>query len=87
MINYRLLLGVSFLVLVLGALGLMRLEIDTDVARSLPSGEKVIADGLDIFEHHPVHDQIAVDIMLEGDDPDTLVKIGSGFGMRHRGRG
>ena len=77
MINYRLLLGVSFLVLVLGALGLMRLEIDTDVARSLPSGEKVIADGLDIFEHHPVHDQIAVDIMLEGDDPDTLVKIGS----------
>ena len=76
MINYRLLIGVSFLVLVLGALGLMRLEIDTDVARSLPSDEKVIADGLDIFEHHPVHDQIAVDIMLEGDDPDTLVKIG-----------
>ena len=32
---------------------------------------------LDIFEHHPVHDQIAVDIMLDGDDPDTLVKIGS----------
>lgn len=77
MINYRLLIGVSFLVLVLGALGLMRLEIDTDVARSLPSGEKVIADGLDIFEHHPVHDQIAVDIMLETEDPDTLVEIGS----------
>lgn len=55
----------------------MHLEIDTDVARSLPSGEKVIADGLDIFEHHPIHDQIAVDIMLESDDPDTLVEIGS----------
>ena len=77
MINYRLLIRVSFLVLVLGAIGFMRLDIDTDVARSLPSGEKVIADGLDIFEHHPVHDQIAVDIMLEGDDPDTLVEIGS----------
>lgn len=77
MINYRLLTGVFFLVLVLGALGLMRLDIDTDVVRSLPSGEKVIADGLDIFEHHPVHDQIAVDIMIESDDPDTLVEIGA----------
>ncbi|BHH82328.1 methyltransferase domain-containing protein [Desulforhopalus sp. 52FAK] len=76
MINYRLLITVSFLILVLGAVGIMRLDIDTDVARSLPSGEKVIADGLDIFEHHPVHDQIAVDISLDGEDPDTLVEIG-----------
>ncbi len=77
MINYRLLTGVSVLVFTLAALGLLRLDIDTDVARSLPSGEKVIADALDIFEHHPVHDQIAVDIMLESDDPDTLVEVGS----------
>ena len=77
MINYRLLIGVSLLVFVLAALGLLRLEIDTDVVRSLPTGEKVIADGLDIFEHHPVHDQIAVDIMLDSDDPDTLVEIGA----------
>ncbi|MFT5699135.1 MAG: putative exporter/SAM-dependent methyltransferase [Desulforhopalus sp.] len=77
MINYRLLAAVSLLVFVLAAMGLLRLDIDTDVARSLPSGEKVVADGLDIFEHHPVHDQIAVDIMLASEDPDTLVEIGS----------
>jgi predicted exporter/SAM-dependent methyltransferase len=75
MINYRLLAVVSLLIGVFAVLGLLRLDIDTDVVRSLPSGEKVIADGLDIFEHHPIHDQIAVDIMVDGDDPDTLVEI------------
>ena len=79
MINSRILIGVSLLVFVLAALGLWRLEIDTDVVRSLPSGEKVIADGLDIFEHHPVHDQIAVDIMVDGGDAATLVEIASVF--------
>ena len=75
MINYRLLTIVSVLVVLLAGLGLLRLDIDTDVVRSLPSGEKVISDGLDIFEHHPIHDQIAVDITVDGDDPDTLVAI------------
>ncbi|MGB3222775.1 MAG: MMPL family transporter, partial [Desulforhopalus sp.] len=77
MINYRLLALVALLIGVFATLGVLRLEIDTDVVRSLPSGEKVIADAVDVFEHHPVHDQIAVDIMLDGDDPDTLVEIGT----------
>jgi predicted exporter len=76
MINYRLLAVVSILIVVFATLGVLRLDIDTDVVRSLPSGEKVITDAVDVFEHHPVHDQIAVDIMLDGDDPDTLVEIG-----------
>ncbi len=77
MINYRLLAIVSLLIFVFAALGIWRLDIDTDVVRSLPSGEKVISDALDVFEHHPVHDQIAVDVEVNGDDPDTLVKIGA----------
>jgi len=77
MINYRLLFIVSLVILALPVLGMLRLDIDTDVVRSLPSGDRVIADGLDIFEHHPIHDQIAVDIMLNIDDPDTLVDIGN----------
>lgn len=77
MIHYRLLAVVLLLVAVFAGLGVLRLEIDTDVVRSLPSAEKVIADGLEIFEHHPIHDQIAVDVMLESDDPDTLVEIGA----------
>ncbi len=75
MINFRLLSIVTVLVFAFAAIGLQRLEIDTDVVRSLPSGEKVIADAMTIFEHHPIHDQIAVDIMLDREDPDTLVEV------------
>ncbi len=77
MANYRLLVGVALLIAVLAALGLLRLDIDTDVVRSLPSSDKVIADAVDVFEHHPLQDQIAVDIMIDDEDPDTLVDIGT----------
>ena len=77
MINYRLLLLVSLLVSALAGIGLLRLNLDTDVVRSLPSGDKVIADGLEIFEHHPIHDQIAIDVMSNVDDPDSLVAVGA----------
>ncbi|MBW1636307.1 MAG: MMPL family transporter [Deltaproteobacteria bacterium] len=77
MIRYRLLFICCLLISVLGALGLWRLEIDTDVIRSLPSGDRVISDGLAVFEHHPVHDQIAVDIAVKREDPDALVAAGS----------
>ncbi|GBE53681.1 trans-aconitate 2-methyltransferase [bacterium BMS3Bbin14] len=77
MINYRLLAIVSFLIIGCAALGLLRLDIDTDVVHSLPAGDKVITDALDIFEHHPIQDQVAVDIMINGDDPDILVACGT----------
>ena len=54
--------------------GILRLDIDTDVARSLPAGETVISDALTIFSNHPIHDQIAVDIALDRDDPTILVE-------------
>ena len=77
MINFRILFVVALLTLACAGIGLLRLDIDTDVVRSLPAGDRVIADGLDIFEHHPIHDQIAVDVMLSADDPDTLVQYGT----------
>ena len=77
MINYRLLFTVAFLVIAGTVIGILRLDIDTDVVRSLPTGDKVIRDGLDIFTHHPIHDQVAVDVMLDREDPDTLVECGS----------
>jgi predicted exporter/SAM-dependent methyltransferase len=76
MINYKNLLLVCCTVATLTVLGLLRLQIDTDVVRSLPTQEKIIADGLQIFEQHPIHDQIAVDLMLHRNDPDRLVAIG-----------
>lgn len=82
MINYRLLFITALSVIALALFGLLRLTIDTNVVRSLPTGEKIIADGLEIFEHHPIHDQIAVDVALgkavsDTAAPDTLVEIGT----------
>ncbi len=77
MIKYRLLAIVSLLIVGCAVLGLLRLKIDTDVVHSLPAGDKVISDALDIFEHHPISDQVAVDIMINGDDPDILVACGA----------
>jgi uncharacterized protein len=76
MINYRLLFIVSLLIIGCAVLGKMRLTIDTDLARSLPAGERVIADALEIFQHHPIHDQVAIDIAITGDDQDVLVEYG-----------
>ncbi len=64
------------LVLLTGFIGFFRLTIDTDIVRSLPSGESIIQDGLEIFQNHPVHDQIAIDIRINKDDPDILVQCG-----------
>jgi predicted exporter/ubiquinone/menaquinone biosynthesis C-methylase UbiE len=76
MINYRLLFFVSLLIVGCAVVGKMRLDIDTDLARSLPASERVIADALEIFKHHPIHDQVAVDITVNGEDQDTLVECG-----------
>jgi len=57
-------------------IGVQRLEMDTDIVRSLPAGSKVVSDALDIFANHPIHDQIAVDVSLNADDPETLLACG-----------
>jgi len=74
--NYRLLITVFVLIFATAAIGILRLDIDTDIARSLPADETVISDALEIFNNHPIHDQIAVDITLNRENPDTLVACG-----------
>ena len=76
MLNARLLSIVFLCIGLFTATGLLRLNIDTDIIHSLPAGEKVIADSLDIFEHHPIHDQIAVDIGINTDNPEILSACG-----------
>ncbi|HID69196.1 MAG TPA: methyltransferase domain-containing protein [Desulfobacterales bacterium] len=75
--NYRVLITVTILIIATAVTGILRLNIDTDIVRSLPSGETVISDALEIFSNHPIHDQIAVDITLDKDDPDILVECGT----------
>jgi uncharacterized protein len=72
-INIPLLLGVTIAICFFALLGIKRLQIDSDVTKSLPAHEQVITDALEIFHNHPIHDQVAVDIMIDRDAPDILV--------------
>jgi len=76
MIHFRRL----FIVLLIGAvpavIGLLRLHIDTDVIHSLPAGDPVVADGLTIFTHHPIHDRVAVDLTMRPFRQELLPAIG-----------
>jgi uncharacterized protein len=87
MINYRLLAIVSFLIVCCAALGQWRLDIDTDLARSLPKDERFITDALEIFNHHPIHDQVAIDVTLNRDDQDVLVECGILLEEKMKGSG
>ncbi|MDX9895118.1 MAG: MMPL family transporter [Desulfofustis sp.] len=73
MIRYRLLLLSLVATIVIGVAGFMRLDVETDIVRSLPAGEKLLADAADIFQHHPLHDQVAIDLALAEDNRDLLV--------------
>lgn len=72
-IHIPLLLAVACLISFFTVAGLLRLKIDTDVTKLLPAHDRVIADALDIFRNHPIHDQVAIDIMIDKNDPDILV--------------
>lgn len=76
-VNLPLLLLVGVIISCFTFLGLTRLHIDTDVIKSLPADERIINDALDILHNHPVHDQVAVDIMINRDAPDILVACGN----------
>jgi predicted exporter/SAM-dependent methyltransferase len=76
-IQYRLLIIALLFCCGLAGIGLLRLQIDTDVIRSLPAENSVLSDALDIFANHPLLEQIAVDVRINRDDPDTLVACGT----------
>ncbi|TFH39501.1 MAG: MMPL family protein, partial [Chrysiogenales bacterium] len=58
------------------AIALSTARIDTDVISSLPKNDPVLADAGYIFRHHPIQDQMVIDIGIDGNDPDRLVEIG-----------
>jgi uncharacterized protein len=51
-----------------------RLGIDTDVTKSLPVNDPVIADAQYVMSHHPMKDRIVIDLSSDKRDADTLVE-------------
>ncbi len=85
--NVRLLLLTLLAACALAAVGLLRLDIDTDVIHSMPSGDPVLTDALNVFSHHPIQDQVAVDVSIEPSSPDRLVECGKYLEQRLRQSG
>ncbi|HOD15813.1 MAG: methyltransferase domain-containing protein [Spirochaetes bacterium] len=53
--------------------GRARLHIDTDITKSLPVGDPVIADAEYVMMHHPVKDRIVIDCSASGGGADDLI--------------
>jgi len=85
--NFPLLLVVGLAICCFAFLGLKRLRIDTDMTKALPAHEQVIADALEIFQNHPIHDQVAIDIMIDKDAPDILVACSASLQQTMRASG
>ena len=58
------------------AVGLSRVNIETDIVGFLPKGDPVISDALYIFQNHPIQDQLIIDVSLNTQNPDLLVECG-----------
>ncbi len=70
-VRYPLLILVLLVTALLAAAAIYRLQIDADVAASLPDDDGVLADAVYIFKNHPIQNQIAIDIGL---GPETAPK-------------
>ena len=71
-INIPALLAVAVVGAALLVTALARIAVDTDIARSLPADDPVIADGIRIFAKNPVKDRIAIDIGSAAADAKKL---------------
>ncbi len=76
-IRLRILILTLLFSAVLAVAGLLRLQINTDVLNTLPQESDVLSDALAIFTNHPMLEQIAIDVQINRDDPNTLVACGS----------
>ncbi len=77
-------------ILVTGVLfgwGLGRLEIDTDIIGALPKTDPVIADAAYLLLHHPMQNQVAIDVAIDPPDLDALITCGRRLeaGLRESG--
>lgn len=75
-LNWRFLSLTVLAVTALFVLGLYRLTIDTDIVGSLPQNDPVIADAAYLFAHHPMQNQVVVDVALEKTDLEVLIACG-----------
>ena len=75
-LNWRFLILTLAVTLGLFGWGLSRLEVDTDILGALPKTNPVVADGTYLLLHHPMQNQVVVDIALNAVDLDTLVACG-----------
>ncbi len=62
-------------------------RIDTDIMASLPRDDRVMADAAYIFKHHPIQDQVVIDIAAKDEDPDLLADTGEAVEKRLRESG
>ncbi len=67
--------------------GVLLADIDTDITRYLPRKDPVIRDAGYIFRHHPVQDQMIIDIAVPEADPDRLAEYGTFVEQRLRESG
>ncbi len=74
--NIPLFLLVLLTIVLSGGGAFLRLEMDTDIVRSLPADSAVVRDALAIFDKHPIHDQIAIDIHSSDEQSKTLLACG-----------
>ena len=65
-----------FAVTILFCIGLYRLEIDTNVVELLPQKDPAISDALYILKHHPMLDQLVIDVSHQQGSPELLVDYG-----------
>ncbi|MEZ4528518.1 MAG: MMPL family transporter [Desulfobacterales bacterium] len=76
-INFPLFLLVMLLTAALAGAGFLLTHIDTDITRYLPRHDRVISDAGYIFKHHPIQDQIVIDLSLPQENPDLLAECGN----------
>ncbi len=53
--------------------GINGLRFETDILKSMPKNDPVIADASYLFQHHPMQDRVVIDLSLEKKDLDLLV--------------
>ncbi|MFA6412993.1 MAG: methyltransferase domain-containing protein [Syntrophales bacterium] len=54
------------------AVGLQRLQFDSNILASLPQDDPVLADSHYLFTHHPIYDRVAVDVAGGGGKTNVL---------------
>ncbi len=73
-IRWPMIAGIFLTIGLLFFIGLKRLNIDTDVVKSLPQDDPVVADGRYVIMHHPVQERVVIDISCNVEDINALIR-------------